>query len=132
MKANLKKIRKHRFYSDDFKKNLVKDFESGRFSVIELGQLHGIAPMVIYRWIYKFSIFNKKGFRVVEMKDSSHKKVKDLTERIKELERMVGQKQIKIDYLEKMIDIAKDELNIDIKKNYNTPPSSGSDHTKKR
>ena len=40
------------------------------------------------------------------MKDSSDKKVKQLEQKIKELERMVGQKQIKIDYLVKMIEIA--------------------------
>ena len=44
---------------------------------------------------------------------------------------MVGQKQIKIEYLEKMIDIAKEELNIDIKKNSNTLPSGGSRTTDK-
>ncbi|MBP2834312.1 transposase, partial [Aquimarina sp. U1-2] len=67
----------------------------------------------IYKWIYKYSTFNEKGFRVVEMKESSNKKMKDLEQRIKALEQVVGQKQIKIDYLEKMIDIAKDELDID-------------------
>jgi hypothetical protein len=37
-----------------------------------------------------------------------------------------------IDYLEKMIEIAKDELNIDIKKNSDTPQSTGSSKTKKQ
>jgi predicted component of type VI protein secretion system len=58
-------------------------------------------------------------------------KLKELEQKVKELERMVGQKQIKIDYLEKMIDIAKDELNIDIKKKFNTPQSTGSEPIKK-
>ena len=66
------------------------------------------------------------------MKESSSQRVKELEKKIAELERKVGQKQIKIDYLEKMMDIAKDELNIDIKKNYGTPQSTGSDKTKKQ
>jgi len=66
------------------------------------------------------------------MKQSSSSKLKQLEARIKELERTVGQKQIMIDYLDKMIDIAKDELDIDIKKNYNTQQSSGSDRTNKK
>jgi predicted RNase H-like nuclease (RuvC/YqgF family) len=65
------------------------------------------------------------------MSESSENKVKQLHEKIKELERTVGQKQIKIDYLEKMIDLAKDDLGIDIKKNSNTPQSVGSGKTKK-
>ena len=80
---------------------------------MELSRLHHICPKSLYQWVYKFSTFNQYGYRVVEHKQSSMDKVKQLEKRIKELERMVGQKQIKIDYLEKMIEIAKDELDID-------------------
>ena len=132
MKANLKAIRKKRIYSEEFKRKIVKDFEYGQFSVPQLEKLYNIGNPLIYRWIYKFSTFNEKGSRIIEMKESSSGKMKSLEQRVKELERMIGQKQIKIDYLEKMIDIAKDELNIDIKKNSNTPQSTGSAATKKK
>lgn len=126
MKANLKLIKKQRKFSEAFKKSIVNDFESGKFSVIQLERLHKIKGQIIYRWIYQYSQVNEKGQRIVEMKDSSTQKLKELEKKVMELERAVGQKQIQIDYLEKMIDIAKDELNIDIKKNSNTPLSSGS------
>ena len=71
---------------------------------------------VIYRWIYKLCSFNQKGYRIVERKQSSSAKAKALEQRIKELEQLVGQKQIKIDFLEEMIQVSKEELNIDIKK----------------
>ncbi len=119
MKANLKQIKKVRKFSEEFKKEIVQLYESGKFSVIQIQKLYGIGNPTIYNWIYKFSTFNEKGFRVVEMKTSSTEKLKQLQQQVKELERAVGQKQIKIDYLEKMIDIAKDDLKIDIKKNYN-------------
>lgn len=95
-------------------------------------KLYGISNSLIYNWIYKFSTFNEKGVRVVEMKDSNIDKLKQLELKIKELEQAVGQKQIKIDYLEKMIDIAKDEFSIDIKKNFNTSQSVGSLKTRKK
>ena len=66
------------------------------------------------------------------MKESSTQKLKELEDRLKELERAVGQKQIYIDYLEKMMDIAKDEMGVDIKKNYGTPRLNGSDKTSKK
>lgn len=131
MQSNLKKVRKNRRYSEEFKKQLVTDYESGRYSAIELSRLHGLHHQLIYRWIYKYSTFNKKGYRVVEMKDSSIKKVKELEKRIKELEGIVGRKQIRIDYLEKLIDFAGEEYDIDIKKNCSTPQSIGSLNTKK-
>ena len=130
MKANLKTLKKHRIYSEEFKRQIVQDFESGQFSVPQLEKLHGIGNPTIYNWIYKFSTFNEKGSRIVEMKDSSTQKLKQLQTRIKELEAIVGRKQISIDYLEKMIDIAKDEFGIDIKKNSSTPQSTGSKHIK--
>ena len=132
MKANLRLIQKQRSYSEEFKRSIVKDFESGKFSVLQLERLHKIKSMVIYRWIYKYSEVNERGQRIVEMKDSSTEKLKALEQRIKELEQTVGKKQIQIDYLEKMIDVAKDELDIDIKKNSNTSQSSGSATTRKR
>lgn len=132
MKANVKLISKHRKFSEEFKKSIVNDFESGKFSVLQLERLHKISNKSLYNWIYKYSKSNEKGQRIVEMKDSSTQKLKALEQKIKELERTVGQKQIQIDYLEKMIDIAKDELDIDIKKNSNTPQSSGSERTKRK
>ena len=116
MRTNLRKLKKQRHYSDEFKKEVVSLFEKGSYSVLQLEKLYGIGNVSIYRWIYKFSTFNEKGIRVVEMKQSSSLKLKELAKKVKDLERIVGQKQIKIDYLEKMIDIAKDEFDIDIKK----------------
>jgi transposase len=132
MKTNIKLIKKHRQFSEAFKKQIVKDFESGRFSVPQIERLHCISNKSIYKWIYKFSTFNQQGYRIVEMKRSTTAKVKDLENRVKELEQAVGQKQIMIDYLEKMMEIAKDELGIDVKKNFNTSQSPGSGKTNRK
>jgi len=132
MRSNLKVLKKQRFYSIEFKRQLVKEFESGQFSVPQLEKLHGISNASIYSWIHKFSTFNEKGMRVVEMKQSSHIKLKELAQKVKDLEQIVGKKQIQIDYLEKMIDLAKEELEIDIKKNSNTPQSTGLEITARK
>lgn len=132
MKANLRALKKSRRYSEEFKKSLVSDYESGKFSVLQLERLHGVANPSIYSWIHKYSTFNEEGYRVVEKKNSSMSKVKELEKKVKELEAMLGRKQIKIDYLETMMEVAKDEMGIDIKKNFGTSPSSGSGSTKKK
>jgi transposase-like protein len=130
MKANIKKIRHLRHYTEDFKRHLVQEYERGGHSVLELEKIYQISNKQIYSWIYKYSNFNKKSIHVVEMKQSSAQKIKELEAKVKELERAVGQKQLMIDYLEKMMEIAKDELGIDIKKNSDTPQSTGSSNTK--
>ena len=127
-----KNLRKNRVFSEEFKKLRVKDYEKGELTVNEISSLYGICFQTIYRWIYKYSTYNKKGLCIVEMKSSSKHKVKELQDRIKELERIVGQKQLSIDYLEKMIEIAKDEFDIDIKKKFDTPQSTGSGKTDKK
>lgn len=125
------KINPRRIFSEDFKKARVKEYESGKFTIQELSRIFDIQHTMIYRWIYFYSVYNKKSVKVVEMADSGMKRLKDLENRIKELERAVGQKQLTIDYLEKMIDLAKEKFDIDIKKNSNTPQSNGSETTNK-
>src|SRR5690606_35640555 len=104
---------------------------SGKSSVLELEKIYDISNSIIYNWIYKYSNYNKKSIQVVEMKNSHALKIKQMEDRIKEWERAVGQKQMNIDFLEKMIDLAKDRFDIDIKKNFGTKPSGGSKITKK-
>ena len=132
MDINVKKIRKLRIYLEDFKRSVVKLFESGELSILQLEKLYGISNASIYNWVYKFSIFNAKGSRIIEMTESSQSKLAQLSKKVKELEQIVGQKQITIDYLEKMIDLAKSDLDIDIKKNYSFQPSAGSKKTGKK
>jgi len=132
MRTKIRTIQKRRSYSEEFKKELVLLFESGKYSVKQLTALYGIQGQVIYRWLYKYSRYNDKNCRIIEMKQSDTDKLKQMESRIKELERMVGQKQIKIEYLEKMIELTEEELHIDIKKNADTPQSSGSERTKKK
>lgn len=132
MKANLHQIRKTRCYSETFKREIVSMFESGKFSVPQLEKLYKISNPTIYNWIYKFSTFNQKGYRVIEHNVSSMSKLKELELKVKQLEQTIGQKQIKIDYLEKMIDIAKLELKVDIKKNFNTSQSTGFETIKEK
>lgn len=131
MLKNGKRITKHRKYSEDFKLKIVKEYETGKSSVCELEKIYDISNASIYNWIYKYSHYNKKSVQVVEMKDSQAEKIKHMVARIKELERAVGQKQMNIDFLEKMIDLAKEQYDIDIKKNSGPQLSGGSKITKK-
>lgn len=126
-----KRIKSPRRYTEEFRRKLVEDFEKGLMSVPQMERQYDIRSSVIYRWIYKYSSYNEKNIRIVEMKNSQTNRLKELEEKVKELERAVGQKQIKIDYLEKMIDLAKENYSIDIKKNFSTPSFGGSKTTNK-
>jgi transposase-like protein len=132
MIKNGKQVRHLRRFSEDFKLKIVKEYESGKHSVLELAKIYDISNPLIYRWIYKYSTYNSKSIQVVEIKDSQLQRIKDLEAQVKNLEQAVGQKQMNIDYLEKMIELAETDLNIDIKKNSNTPQSGGSKRISKK
>jgi transposase len=117
------KLRLKRVFSEEFKRVRVQEYESGKFTALEISRLYNVSYSVVYTWIYRYSAYNKSGLKIVEMSKSSESKIKELQKKIAELERMVGQKQIMIDYLETMMEVAKEELNIDIKKKFDTPRS---------
>ena len=125
-------VKSNRIFTEEFKKNCVQDYETGQLTVKELSKLYHINAVILYRWIYKYSAYNKRRVKIVEMADSSKQKIKELHKRVEDLERIVGQKQLNIDFLEKMIEIAKDHYGIDIKKNFDTPPSAGLEKTSKK
>lgn len=125
-------LRKQRHYSTTFKKAIVQDFESGRFSVLQLSKLHRIPNQCIYRWIHQLSHHNEKGTRIVEYADSSQQKLRQLERKVADLERRLGQKQVELDLHAKLIEIASQELGMDLKKSFSTAPSSTSKTTLKR
>ena len=132
METNLKKIKRKRIFSEELRRKAVKEYEKGEMTVLELSKSYGVSDTSVYNWIYKYSQFEKKSIQIVEVKMSNTHKIKELESKIKDLERAVGVKQMNIDFLEKMIEIAKEELDIDIKKNYNTKHSNGSGQIKKK
>jgi hypothetical protein len=71
----------------------------------------------------------KKGLKqVVEVKSDS-RKLLQMKEEIKELQRIIGEKQIKLDFQEKLITLAEREYKVDIKKKFSGKLSSGTGST---
>ncbi len=92
---------------------------------------HQVSPAAVYKWIYKYSKMRKKGLRQVVEAKSDSVKLLAMREQIKELERIIGEKQIKIDFQEKLIELAEKEYKVDIKKKFTGKPSSGTGSTGK-
>ena len=123
---NGRTLNRKRKFSEEFKKHLVREFEGKKFSILELSKLHNIHHSLLYKWVHHYSKNTLPNSVIIEMKQSSTEKLQAYQNRIKELERIVGQKQIKIDYLDKIIDCANDHYETDLKKTLSTKPSNGS------
>lgn len=119
-------LRPQRIFSEDLRKQIVLEYESGRFSVLELAKLHGTFTRTIYRWIYRYSTYNKKNVKVVESNDSSEMKLRELHARILQLEAALGRSQLEIEFKSKMIELAEKELGVDFKKKFADSSSKAS------
>lgn len=121
----------NRNFSEEFKKAKVRELERNISSISDICKTYSVSRTSVYNWIYKYSAMAKKQVRQVVEAKSDTKKIRALEERIKELERTVGQKQLLIEFKDKMIEIAEASYGIDIKKKVGSMLSSGTTSTKK-
>lgn len=120
------KERQYRHFSEEFKRKKVSEIDRSVTTVSEVSREYQVSRTSVHAWIRQYSRMRKKHERMVVEKLSDTKKIAALKEKIKELERAVGQKQIQIDFFDKMIELAEVEYGVDIKKKYSTPRSGGS------
>jgi transposase len=121
-----------RSFSEDFKKRKIRELERNMTSVSDISKTYSVSRSAVYKWIYKYSTMAKKQVKQVVEAKSDTQKIKALEERIKELERIVGQKQLLLEFKDKMIEIAEATYNVDIKKKVGSKLSSGTTSTGKR
>jgi transposase len=116
----------NRNFSEAFKREKVQDLITRRVTKSDLVRLYGMSRTTIYKWVYLYSDV-EKGHKTVMQKESEQHKTQLLQSRLAELERIVGQKQLEIDYLNVCLEVASEELGYDLKKKYAPRRSNGSD-----
>jgi len=121
--------RRRRHFSDSFKIQKVREIEMGKTKVSEISKQYEVTATNIYRWLYKFGTMKDKKERLIVETDSDTRQLLALKKKIAELEQIVGQKQILIDFKDKMIDLAEETYGVDIKKKFSTQQSNTSGNT---
>lgn len=118
-------IRERRIFSEALKKQIVRDLISKKIKMRQVMLEHQVSSTAVYTWLYKYSPqHQQKCTLVVQMKSEEHKK-QELLLKVSELERIVGQKQLEIDFLNKLLEVGSKELGFDLKKSFSSAPSSG-------
>jgi len=123
--------RYNRHFSSDIKKKIVRDLERNFNSISDVCKTYQVSRTSVYRWIFKYSSMAKKQHKQVIEPKSDTQRIRVLEERIKELERIVGQKQLLLEFKDKMIEIAEATYGVDIKKKVGSKLSSGSTSIRK-
>jgi transposase-like protein len=119
------RLKQNRYFSLDFKKKRVQELEHNVSTISDICKTYKVSRTSVYKWVYKYSNMAKKQVKQVVEAKSDTKKIQFLEERIKELERIVGKKQIMIDFQDKMIEIAEQTYQVDIKKKLGSKLFSG-------
>jgi transposase-like protein len=119
-----------RIFSEQIRRQIVKDIEGGRCTVRQAAMEIQTNVQTIYRWVYRYSRYLQKNqILIVENKSEAYRS-KELEARIKELEAALGRKQMEIDLLNKVIELAGQHYHTDLKKTLLRHHSSGTGRTK--
>lgn len=117
-------IKAQRIFCVELRKQIVRQIESGEFTVLQAVREYGIGgKQTVYNWLYKYSDTLKKGTRMVMEKDSQAKLSIELKSRIKELEAALGRKSLEADLYRIIVEKASDEFRVDLKKSFGEPVS---------
>jgi transposase-like protein len=125
------KERINRQFSEDFKRKKVSELDRNLITISELCREYQISRTSAYRWVYLYSRMKKKDVKQVIEAKSDSRKLLQMQEQIKELQRIIGEKQILLDFKDKMIELAEGEYGLDIKKKFSGEASSGTGSTGK-
>jgi transposase-like protein len=121
--------RQRRSFSTEFKIRKVREIEQKVTTISEMSRIYQVRVNSIYKWLDKFGVQEKKPERTIVESQSDTRRIAALEQRIAELERTVGQKQMQLEFKDKMIELAEATYGVDIKKKCSTLPSTGSSGT---
>jgi transposase len=120
-----------RHFSVTFKQEKVREIERNLTTVLRISREYEVSPTAVYKWLDKYSLYRKRQIRQIIEPMSDSRKIEELRAKIKELEQLVGQKQIQLEFKDKMIEIAEQMYKVDIKKKLGSKLSSGSGSSEK-
>lgn len=116
---------RNRYFSEQFKREKVKEIVEKKLSIREACALYSVSRTSVYKWLYLYSDSEKGTKKVIQM-ESEAIKTSYYKQKLSELERLYGQKQIEIDYLNKGFELASEDLGFDVKKKYASMSLNGS------
>ena len=127
-----KSERIRRRFSENFKNSKVREIERGYTKVSEICKQYEVSAVSVYRWLDKHSTMKGKKERLIVESMSDTRELLELKKKVAELERIIGQKQVLLDFKDKMIEIAEQTYGVEIKKKFSTPQLNTSGKTENK
>lgn len=124
--------RKLRRFSENFKREKVREIDLKKTKITDICRVYEVSKSTVREWINKYGMKSEKGVKIIVETESDTNQLLALKKQVAELERIVGQKQIQLDFKDKMIDIAEEMYGVDIKKKCLIEPLSTFGTTEKK
>lgn len=109
-------LRQPRHFSEAVKEQVVADIEQGKSSVTQASRELAVSRSTLYNWIYRYSRYLQKNQVLIVEEQSQTYRTKALEQRIQQLEAALGRKQLEVDFLQKLIELANTTYDTDLKK----------------
>jgi len=106
-----------RLYSESFKRDKVKRYETGQMTISGMSRFYDISETALYKWVSKYRS-TPETERIVLETESDYLKLVELQRRIDKMERLIGSQQLKIAYHESILKVAGEHYKEDIEKKF--------------
>ncbi|MDZ7900755.1 MAG: transposase [Arcicella sp.] len=113
-----------RRFSESFKRAKVAEIDSGKVKISDIVRIYGVRDNSVRLWIKKYSICTQTSTRMVIELESESIKTEQLTKKVAELERVIGQKQLEIDFLNTLVEVSSKEVGLDLREVFFTKHST--------
>ncbi|MDX2284956.1 MAG: helix-turn-helix domain-containing protein [Bacteroidia bacterium] len=118
----------NRTFSEEFKRKRAEEIVTRKASIRDICELYGVSRTSVYRWIYRYTEV-EQGVKTVVQMESEAVKTAYYKARVSELERLYGQKQMELELISKVLELASEAAGYDLKKKYSPQLWNGSEAT---
>lgn len=126
-----KRPKERRYFSEDARKAIIDEIDAG-LSIAEASRKYEVSKSAIHTWRKAYSqAYSPCLIRVVEHKSDSQRN-KQLQAELAQVYELLGKSQAKNMLLEKVIDLADQHYQADLKKSFANKPLSNLEQTQKK
>ena len=123
--------RQRRIFSEEFKRKKVREIEQQLTTIAQVSRQYEVRENSVSKWMAKYGQNYMKGVRTIVESQSDTARIAALKAQVAELQRIIGEKQVQLEFKDKMIALAEEVYGVDIKKKFESKSSSGTGNTEK-
>jgi transposase-like protein len=105
-------------YSTSFQRKVAQEYVNGTKAKVEVARSYGLTVNQLGKWINKYCSELSEEIMTAPMIESEQKELETLKKQLDALKKKLEYEQVRTFALETMLDLAKSELGIDVRKKF--------------